>query len=875
VNLSAKGASAHAQLGDITAADDPATTVVSGLEIFRNPFKPDKDLNSTTLMPLHLGDAGEAFLTLRQTQYFLLQRWDAGPDSFLPGRGAPLGPGELLDKATFVNCLGGRFSPGIDLTFVMREPAIYVQPWQTSGGGPFRINRKPLAYDALSPNRQPLLTAGYVPRHVEDGIEPGDLSKFMALPWHTDYNSCSTHPPQPNPPGNRRVFWSWPAQRPVAVYAAADVIWSEELPDSGTPPTEKRQAELPQQRWSLRGIGTDSPYAENWGRFQDRLNMLHNWQRIGTVMQAPQIDGGDAKFKSDWYLEAESLLVDTDLTPVEPFPNIASEVHPPHARELDPRQLFYKLLNVNDHPEVVQLARAYVDAWLQWAEDFSKQPDVAPAEWLWFDYTEEAFQARLDFVYQELVDAADAYDPAADPDFRSYADVVERIIQMAPFNLVDGAWLRNIGTTGPIDEARALLYSVSMDELGDGDVSMNHCNIYQDLCHSIGYYPSDIYSREFAFDPRFLDSGFTVPAFELAISQFTPDYYPELLGMTLQLEWSVLDIKPTRDLLEYYGINPHFFVMHIGIDNSVNGHGARAADAIRLYLQNVYGEGGDDALEAAWRRVWNGYVAFGTMGSFGEDLHNLLRTPPTARQQVIAMIKRKADYGSRNHQDHTIGKVRINEWFDDPEGFLDALVEHALLTPGDWPNSRLNQLLAFETGPMYRVFTDDEITLWQNYVNELANPTPPPPPEPPPPARAMALVIDQLRPVQSGVLGHVQNTLADENGTVHKLAWWFQQPTRELMKALASPINDVITPGEPTQSRFFTELISPTGPMAAPFNLPASAPNVGTCRDVVHAWIAASCPIVDHGTKALRLATPSYVRDIHPTGRIYGMGTVH
>src|SRR5215469_11080881 len=61
-----------------------------------------------------------------------------------------------------------------------------------------------------------------------------------------------------------------------------------------------------------------------------------------------------------------------------------------------------------------------------------------------------------------------------------------RTKQLAPFNLTDGAWLRNIGTTGPIDNVRALLYSVAMDELGDGEVSQNHCNLYRDLCHQVG-----------------------------------------------------------------------------------------------------------------------------------------------------------------------------------------------------------------------------------------------------------------------------------------------------------------------------------------------------------------------------------------------------
>src|SRR5262249_12036518 len=155
-------------------------------------------------------------------------------------------------------------------------------------------------------------------------------------------------------------------------------------------------------------------------------------------------------------------------------------------------------------------------------------------------------------IYQELVDEAAASDPAGQV-YQTREDIVTRIIQFAPFNLTDGAWLRNIGRTGPLDDVRGLLYSICMDELGDGEISKNHCNIYRDLCHSVGYYPPPIESREFAFDRRFLDSAFLIPAFELAISQFTEEYYPEILGMTLQLEWEVVELKPTRDLLEYFG----------------------------------------------------------------------------------------------------------------------------------------------------------------------------------------------------------------------------------------------------------------------------------------------------------------------------------
>lgn len=877
VNLSPRGMSAHRQLASITAQSDPATTPLAGLTaIFRNPFEAAH--SDTTLMPMHLGDAQESLLTLRKTQYFFLQRWNAGTGNYSAGAADSLGPGESLDKAVLVNCLGGRFSPGIDLTFVMREPAIYVDDWRTSGAGPFRIHARPLRYAAVSA-QQPLLTAGYIPRHVEsEGLEPGDLSKFMAVPWHTDYNSCATHLPSPNPPGNRTLFWSWPAQRPVAVYTLQDVKLAR-TGDLGGGTFGQDGPLLGLQRWSVRGPGTDSNKPENWGRYQDRRDILDNWHKIGIVIQAPAIDGSELALESDWYLEVESRLVDTNKTPVVPFPNYASAVDPTpdNPNGLNPRDLFHQLLNVASHPEIVPDARTYVESWLKWAQKYSNDPHTAPADLVFFPYSEQAFNDRLERIYQEMVDDAEVTDPG-DPGqlFNTYANMVTHIIQWAPFNMIDGAWLRNVGRTGPMDEVRALLYSVAMDEMGNGNVAMNHCNIYRDLCHSVGYYPPAIESQEFAYDENFLDSAFTVPAFQLAISQFTDDFYPELIGMTLYLEWQVVDLKPTRDLSEYVGINPHFYVMHIGIDNASNGHGQRAAEAVRLYLQGLRSMGeGEAAVQHAWRRIWNGFVAFGSIGTFGQDLTDLVLHQPSLRERMLTLIRDKADFGSRNHQDRKVGPCRINEWFADPPGFLDALVEHAWLVPGDWDNSRMNSLLSFETGPMFRVFTDEEIKLWADYTVSLGSPIPPPSPPVVSAARAMEMLIDFLREVQRGTAGHHINTIADSNGEAHPVAWWFEQTTRALMEALTLPLNGLIKPGSPAESRFFTSLIAPTGPMGSIFAQPATAPLTGSWRDVVHAWIVANCPLVENAPMRMMLHSPKAKRDRARHSRIVGMGGVH
>ncbi len=294
---------AHDAVGRITAADDPAGTILSGLGYIRDPNNQGEADVGVPLMPLSLGDAGAPFMQPTFTQYFLLSQWDAGR-SEPGGTTPPLGPGEFLDKASLFNCLGGRFSPGIDMTFCVRDPELWEQDWRTGGGGPFRIKPAPLDYRSASPDA-PFLTQGYVPVHTGDaGLEPGDTSKFMALPWHTDYNSCATHPNSPNPTNSTTLYWSWPAQRPVSVYVAADV----------------NDGQLAAQRYSIRGPGTESPNPSAQGRYQDRINILSHWSRIGVVMQGSAIvDGGS--YEPDDFLEVESQLEQGDLEPgAEPWP---------------------------------------------------------------------------------------------------------------------------------------------------------------------------------------------------------------------------------------------------------------------------------------------------------------------------------------------------------------------------------------------------------------------------------------------------------------------------------------------------------------------------------------------------------------------------
>jgi hypothetical protein len=263
--------------------------------------------------------------------------------------------------------------------------------------------------------------------------------------------------------------------------------------------------------------------------------------------------------------------------------------------------------------------------------------------------------------------------------------------------------------------------------------------------------------------------------------QFTSSYYPEILGMTLQLEWTVVDLKPTRDLLRVFGLDPHYYVMHIGIDNAVNGHGQRAVEAVRLYLEQVRaGGGGEEAVQQQWRRIWNGFIAFGGLGNFFSDLVDLITNKPSLRDRLVAMIAAKGEYGKFNHDQHRLGPNLINEWFADPDAMLDALVKFGKLKPGDWEGSPMAQLTSFATGPMYQVFSEAELQLWADYTRSLAAPSPAPQPTP-----ALALPLTRNRygtghgsrrrsVAAATIRGRLASarTADDADGTKHPVAWW-------------------------------------------------------------------------------------------------------
>ncbi|MFZ1005274.1 MAG: LodA/GoxA family CTQ-dependent oxidase [Candidatus Sulfotelmatobacter sp.] len=816
---------------------------------------------SSKYMPQMSGDGGEAsviqdssptspsgqfygsyyvtWLTLTKTQYKNFQLWaddkfnDDWPGSepkVIPIWEYPIAEQPaMIDKGALDPCIGGAFYPGIEITYI----ATYPETWSDL----CRLDQKRFA--------------------------PGDITRWMALPWQADFSECNTN-------------W-WPAARPDNVVPEAEyeqilATYSEALEGN-------LEAVLANRPLWIRGIPTVSPALDN--------AMVHAWKDFGFIVPKKYPREGP---------NAQTAYVETERSPYA---------------TATIRDAFYYLMNIETHEGFLPKAHEMVKGMLKeaWRNQELMMADQEQV-WKFFPFTQDAFDARMQLIYDNYV--RDNQDPdifAADLQ-PPLAKIIDNVLQFAPFNQLDGAWLRHITPDGPLANINELLFRIRMDELGDGNVEQNHANVYTDLLRSVNIYLPDLHTRAYADNPALLNSSFTTTVFLLAISEFNDEFFPELLGMTLELEWGSVSLPRQVNQLNAYGITPQYYKLHVGIDNASEGHGAIAKQAVEMYLQMVRQQDGEDAMQAAWKRIWNGYVAFGTLGSLGADLAELPtpqdQGPSDLWNQMAAMIASKAQYASLMHGDIMLGENRLNDWFEDPFGLLEALQEAGIVIPGNL-DSPIFRLMGFN-GPMYKVFNDEQQRLWQRWVLSL------PQTQGKRPARLkaykkagsqssvynnMRIVVDMLRARQQGATGHnvrlqgpdPKNPDQKTTMTIHE---WFnlganlvgdnqKEQLREaddlLLKALSDEASGWIVKRNVLESPMVTAMATGVGDMADAFR--EIAPNAEsddgkslTYLACLVNWIQAGCPIEgDLRAKAVLAAAP--LRPPRPFRYPWGMGKVH
>jgi hypothetical protein len=231
----------------------------------------------------------------------------------------------------------------------------------------------------------------------------------------------------------------------------------------------------------------------------------------------------------------------------------------------------------------------------------------------------------------------------------------------------------------------------------------------------------------------------------------------------------------------------------------------------------------------------------------------------------VAIIEAKRPYANRNHGAKRLGANPLNEWFDDPVGLLAELQRSGFIVAGKPEVSPFFQLTSFN-GPMFKVFTDDELRTLQDWTRSL-RPDPerlakddasgaPQPARKDDPGVAMARLLDALRERQVGAQGHGvllegPDPVSGER-VARPLSFWFHKPegegeasasTLRLMAVLRDPKNGWVVPFDVAQSPLVTRMASGNGAMSRALQAPWPTATDRSYRDVIVDWIKAGCPL--------------------------------
>lgn len=276
--------------------------------------------------------------------------------------------------------------------------------------------------------------------------------------------------------------------------------------------------------------------------------------------------------------------------------------------KLNNRALYYYLINADLFPDVLVTAHKKIKKLLALCDFFCRLP--------FKKYDPTQFDAHIAAIYrQEMA----AYRPLQGQPKISKAAYLWGVEQLAPTLLIDGCWLQNSLTIKHSNtEIAAILFAIYCDEIGNAVPQQNHAYIFQQLLDSLSIAVPPVYSKQFVQHPSFINSAFDLPTYMLALSHFSVQFLPELLGLNMAIELSGLGKSYLQlvDEWNYWGIDPSIVSIHIATDNCASGHTFLAKQAIKLYLHQLQQCSADSSLvDQHWRRVCVGYLSLRLVGA--------------------------------------------------------------------------------------------------------------------------------------------------------------------------------------------------------------------------------------------------------------------
>jgi hypothetical protein len=285
----------------------------------------------------------------------------------------------------------------------------------------------------------------------------------------------------------------------------------------------------------------------------------------------------------------------------------------------------------------------------------------------------------------------------------------------APLGLASGAWLQWLTSPGTGDVPLNLrILALYASDVGAGHPGAARSNAYLGLLRALRVSENAVPLARLAGDSRIADQAFRVPAVLLLMSRRPGDFCAELIGADLCLR--AVGLPPPLALARS---EPAADWPAIDYSAARDG-GPAPTDQCRALADALIQ---DDGPESASRL----YAGFGwTLAALrggAEALHDELRASLDPGYDMAELMKVRAREGSVYHRRVMLDGRPLAAWLkdcrNDPQPLLDALARSNLVTPGRSGDSRLVTELVNEGGPMFRVFSPDDLIVISRWIDAL------------------------------------------------------------------------------------------------------------------------------------------------------------
>ncbi|MFZ4270877.1 iron-containing redox enzyme family protein [Streptomyces arboris] len=304
------------------------------------------------------------------------------------------------------------------------------------------------------------------------------------------------------------------------------------------------------------------------------------------------------------------------------------------------------------------------------------------------------------------------------------------VLGCAPLALLSGAWLQWLSAPGNADDPLALrILALYASDVGAGHPAASRGSAYLELLRRLRLAENAAPAARLTGDQRIPDGAFRLPALLLAMSRRPDDFRGEILGADLCLRAVGLlpALEPVREVLpteaDWATLDP---------GRRREGEGPSPVERCRAAVDALVereGERGADAVRSGFRWMLAG------LRDWSDGLHAELVAAGDPAFDMAELMRLRSREGAVYHHQFLLEGKPLARWLaecrTDPGPLLDVLARSKLVKPGRSGASSLVRGLVGERGPMFRVFSPEDLTVIRRWIDSLpAKPAEAPEPTP-------------------------------------------------------------------------------------------------------------------------------------------------